>query len=173
MKNFQKNFRFSSAKIFFSHRPQNHKFRISPYFSCFSTFPPVSPKLLFPPYFHKFSPCFRKMNLLFTYFMCISFPPTLTMMHLCITQWTYWTPLRRAPAYSRALNASNIAMVLSGPEEVWPNLYRSTNYHGMLNSPIFLASSLSCDTVHRGSPGQYHLNHSTSLEVSSTEKLLP
>ena len=25
--------------------------------------------------------------------MCISFPPTLTMMHLCITQCTYWTPL--------------------------------------------------------------------------------
>ena len=25
--------------------------------------------------------------------MCISFPPYLTMMHLCITQCTYWTPL--------------------------------------------------------------------------------
>src|SRR6218665_2360104 len=25
--------------------------------------------------------------------MCISFPPTLTMMHLCTTQFTYWTPL--------------------------------------------------------------------------------
>jgi len=25
--------------------------------------------------------------------MYISFPPTLTMMHLCITQCKYWTPL--------------------------------------------------------------------------------
>ena len=39
------------------------------------------------------SHCFRKIHLLFTYFMCISFPPTFTMMHLCITQFTYWTPL--------------------------------------------------------------------------------
>src|SRR6218665_1712675 len=37
-------------------------------------------------------PCFRQIHLLFTYFTCI-FPPTLTMMHLCITQCTYWTPL--------------------------------------------------------------------------------
>src|SRR6218665_1474315 len=27
------------------------------------------------------------------YLTCISFPPTFTMMHLCITQCTYWTPL--------------------------------------------------------------------------------
>src|SRR6218665_1041006 len=25
--------------------------------------------------------------------MCFCFPPTLTMMHLCITKCTYWTPL--------------------------------------------------------------------------------
>ena len=50
-------------------------FRISPYFSCFSTFPPVSRKLLFPPYFHKFPLCFKQFHLLFTYFTCISFPP--------------------------------------------------------------------------------------------------
>src|SRR6218665_3522627 len=38
----------------------------------------------------------HKFRLLFTYFTCFSFPtfpPTLTMMHLCITQYTYWTPL--------------------------------------------------------------------------------
>src|SRR6218665_3677125 len=38
-------------------------------------FPPVSRKLLFPPYFEKFPPCFQNIHLLFTYFMCISFPP--------------------------------------------------------------------------------------------------
>src|SRR6218665_3573765 len=54
----------------------DHKFRISPYFSCFSTFPPVSGKLVFP-YFHKSPPCFRKIHLLFTYFLCISFLPLL------------------------------------------------------------------------------------------------
>src|SRR6218665_1521365 len=33
----------------------------------------VSRKLLFPPYFHKFPPCFLKIHLLFTCFLCISF----------------------------------------------------------------------------------------------------
>src|SRR6218665_252193 len=56
-------------------------------------FSPVSRKLLFPPFFEQFPPVFQKIHLLFTYFMCISFPPTLTMMQLCITQCTYWTPL--------------------------------------------------------------------------------
>src|SRR6218665_2271874 len=71
--------RFSSAKI--SHDlflVIDHKFRISPLFSLFHY---ISPLFLenyyFLPllYFEKFSPCFRKIHLLFTYFMCISFPP--------------------------------------------------------------------------------------------------
>src|SRR6218665_220174 len=65
---------FSSAKIsddlFFSHRPQISNFPL-----CFGTFPPVSQKLLFPPYFQNFPLCFRKIHLLFTCFLCISFPP--------------------------------------------------------------------------------------------------
>jgi len=71
----RKIFRFSSAKIsddFFL--AIDHKFRISPYFPCFSKFPPVSRKLVFPPLLWKMSPCFREIHLLFTYFMCISFP---------------------------------------------------------------------------------------------------
>jgi len=73
---------------FFSHRPQ---------IPCFSTFPLCFAKqILFPPTFDKFPPCIRKSNRLFTYFMCISFAPTFTMMHLCITQCTYWTPLQRS-----------------------------------------------------------------------------
>ena len=68
------------------HRPQISNFPL------FSLFPPVSRKLLFPPLW-KIPLCFRKIRLVLTYFMCISFPPTLTMMHLCITQCTYWTPL--------------------------------------------------------------------------------
>src|SRR6218665_1978955 len=45
-----------------------------------------------PPTFAKFPSDFVKCTC-FTYFACISIPPTFTMMHLCITQCTYWTPL--------------------------------------------------------------------------------
>src|SRR6218665_3625543 len=47
-------------------------------------FPPIFPvSVHFPlfrenyysPYFSKFPPCFIKIHLLFTYFLCISFPP--------------------------------------------------------------------------------------------------
>jgi len=34
---------------------------------------------------------FRKIYIFFTYFMCFSFHPSLTMMHLCITQCTHWS----------------------------------------------------------------------------------
>jgi len=40
---------------------------------------------------------FRQIYVFFTYSMCFSFPPSLTMTHLglglCITQFTYGTPL--------------------------------------------------------------------------------
>ena len=32
-------------------------------------------KIYYSPYFQKFPPCFRIIRQLFTYFMCISFPP--------------------------------------------------------------------------------------------------
>ena len=66
-------------------------FEFPPYFASFSTFPPGFAKIIISPYFHKCTPCFRKIHQLFTNFVCIS-PHTLTMMHLCITQCTYWTP---------------------------------------------------------------------------------
>src|SRR6218665_525753 len=70
---------------FFSHRL---KILNSPsYFRYFNTFPHISRKLLFPLLF-KISLCFRKIYVFFTYFICFSFPPSLTMMHLCITQCT-------------------------------------------------------------------------------------
>src|SRR6218665_3622961 len=49
---------------FFSHRPQISNFP-----------PPVSRKLLFTPTLKNFPLYFRKIHLLFTCFMCISFPP--------------------------------------------------------------------------------------------------
>ena len=95
-------FRFSSAKIsddfFLSFLLViDHKFRISSLFSLFQYISPLfRENYYFPPYFEKCPPCFRQIQLLFTYFMCIAFPPTLTMMHLCITQCTYWMPLARS-----------------------------------------------------------------------------
>src|SRR6218665_3553284 len=71
---------------FFSHRLKNLNF--PPYFRYFNTFPPISRKFLFLSYFSK-SPLFSSNLRVFTYFMCFSFSPSLTMMHLC----TYWTPL--------------------------------------------------------------------------------
>ena len=82
----RKFFRFSSAKISDDLSP--------PYFPCFSTFPSLFRKnYYFSPTFYKFPPCFRKIHV-FLYALCIfRFPPTLTMMHLCITQYTYWSHL--------------------------------------------------------------------------------
>src|SRR6218665_716375 len=66
----------------------DHKFRIFPLFSLFH-FPPLSRKLLFPPYFEKFSPTFQKIHLLLRTLCVFRFPTTLPMMHLCITQCTH------------------------------------------------------------------------------------
>src|SRR6218665_107075 len=71
----------------------DHKFRISPLFSLFQYISPsVSRKLFFPPYFYKFPPVLGKFTC-FLHTLRVFSPPTLTMMHLCITQCTYWTPL--------------------------------------------------------------------------------
>ena len=61
----------------------DHKFWILPYFE----------EIILSPLLLQISPCFRQIYVFFTYFMCFSFPPTFSMMHLCITQCTYWTPL--------------------------------------------------------------------------------
>src|SRR6218665_1650900 len=76
----------------FSHRPQISNFPlfqyISPLFRENYYFPPTLPNFR-PPVFDKFT-CFLHTLRVFR------FPPTLTMMHLCITQCTYWTPVRHA-----------------------------------------------------------------------------
>src|SRR6218665_465422 len=70
----------------------DQKFRISPLFSLFQyIFPQYRENYSFP-LLLQIPPGFRQIHLLFTYFTC-TFAPTLTMMHLCITQCTYWTPL--------------------------------------------------------------------------------
>ena len=61
----------------------------SPLFSMFQYISPLFRQNYYYPYFFKF-PWFRNIYVFFTYFMCFSFPPSLTMMHLCITQCTYW-----------------------------------------------------------------------------------
>jgi len=58
----------------------DHKFRIFPLFSLFPTL------TNFPSVLDKLTCCLHTLPV-------FRFPPTLTMMHLCITQCTYWTPL--------------------------------------------------------------------------------
>src|SRR6218665_2959367 len=72
----------------------DHKFRLPPIFAVSVHFPSVSRKLFFPPYFYKFPLVLGKFTC-FLHTLRVFFPPTLTMMHLCITQCTYWTPLKR------------------------------------------------------------------------------
>ena len=76
---------------FFSHRPQISDF--PPILPVLVHFPSDSRKFLIsPPTFHNFPPVFQKFNS-FLHTLRLFFPPTLTMMHLCITQCTYWTLL--------------------------------------------------------------------------------
>ena len=67
-------------------------------------FPPIFPVQVHFPLFREnyyFSPTFDKFSpSVLDKFTCslhtlrvFRFPPALTMMHLCITQCTYWTPL--------------------------------------------------------------------------------
>ena len=84
-------FMISSANIsddlFNSHWPQICNSPL--YFRCFNSFPTVSGNFSFanfPSDFVEFT-CFLHTLCVFR------FPPNLTMIHLCITQCTYWTPL--------------------------------------------------------------------------------
>jgi len=73
--------------------PSTTNFEFPLFSSCFSTFLPLFRENYHFPLLWQFPLCFRKIHLFFTSLFCISFPPALTMMHLCITQCTYWTPL--------------------------------------------------------------------------------
>ena len=98
-KNFQTPWKISKTlpfpeKLFDFHPPKflmtffSHQLQIS-------NFPPIFgiaihslcfDKIILSPYLYKFPPCFRQIYVFFTYFLCFTFPPTFTMMHLCITQ---------------------------------------------------------------------------------------
>src|SRR6218665_322230 len=81
------NFRFSSAKIsddFFL--VVHHKFRIPPHFPVSIHFPPISGNFSFSLLLHISPHHFIKFTCFFTYFTCIFFPPTFTIMHLSITR---------------------------------------------------------------------------------------
>src|SRR6218665_963109 len=90
-------FRFSSANIYddlfsvLDYRIQNSP----PIFPNFLLFLPISRKLLFPSYFYKFPPVFGTFTCFFYILYVYFVPPTLAMMHCCITQCTYWTALRQ------------------------------------------------------------------------------
>ena len=97
----------------------DHKFRISPHFSCFSTFPPsVSRKLLFSPLLWQISPSVLHKFTFFLHTMRV-FPPTLTMMHLCITQCTY-APGRRSTVVYVWSACDGCFQFHSALESEWP-----------------------------------------------------
>src|SRR6218665_2981696 len=92
---FRKMYRFSSAIISDDlFLVIDHKFRISPLFSLFQYISLLfRENYYFPPTLKNFPPVLEKFTC-FLHTLCVfRFPPTLTMMHLCITQCTYWTPL--------------------------------------------------------------------------------
>src|SRR6218665_3872572 len=65
-------------------------FEFPPYFPCFSTFPPCFAKIIIsPPTLTNFPPVLDKFSCFFHTLLVFCFPPTLTMMHLCITQCTH------------------------------------------------------------------------------------
>ena len=87
------NFRFSSSKI----SDDLFLFRENYYFTYFSKYPPDLVKLT----------CF------YIPLICIfRFPPSLTMMHLCITQCSYWTLLSLTIIVLNAKNMKIKARVL-------------------------------------------------------------
>jgi len=99
--------RFSSTKV--SEDPIlviDQKFL--PSFPCIcSLHSPVSPKLLFPPILLQISPLFSKNSRVFYILSVYFIPPTLTMMHLCITQCTYWTPLSSPQTHEYAYRSTS------------------------------------------------------------------
>ena len=109
---FRKMFRvwenFSQFNLFPKNVFIDHKFRIfSLLFSVFQCLSPCFAKIIISPLLWQIFPSFfRQFHLLFTYFTCISFSPyTLTVMHLCITQCTYWTPLLEIKYLFKEINA--------------------------------------------------------------------
>ena len=77
-----------------------YKFVITPICAASVHFPPISGKL-FLLLLQNFPPDFVKYKCFLHTFCVFRFPHTLIMMHLCITQCTYWTPLVLGIIYGR------------------------------------------------------------------------
>src|SRR6218665_2851000 len=71
----------------------DHKFLISPLFSLFRCISPLFRENYSFPLLLQISPPVLGKFTCFLHTLRVFFPSTLTMMHLCITQCTYWTPL--------------------------------------------------------------------------------
>ena len=71
----------------------DHKFRISPLFSLFQYISPSFAKMIISSLLWQILPVLDKFTCFLHTLRVFCFPPTLTMIHLCITQCTYWTPL--------------------------------------------------------------------------------
>ena len=87
---------------FFSHRPQISNF---PLFSLFQYISPCFAKIILSPLLLQISTLFFANFTCFLHTLRVFSPPALTMMHLCITQCTYWTPLSSPVTTSRTPRA--------------------------------------------------------------------
>ena len=92
---FEKFLHFHPPKFlmtFFSHRPQISNF--APIFPVSVHVPPCFAKIIIsPPILTYFPDVLDTFTCFLHTLRVFRFPPTLTMMHLCIIQCTYWTPL--------------------------------------------------------------------------------
>ena len=77
----------------------DHWFLISSLFSLFQSIPLYFGQIFISPAFQNDPPDFVKFPCFLHTFCDFRFPSTLTRMHLCITQCTYWTPLLTRPIY--------------------------------------------------------------------------
>src|SRR6218665_1893619 len=94
---------------------------MSPYIRCFSTFPPYFAKnFLSAHHFYKFPSAFVKFTCFNIPSVFFHFPPGLTMMHLCITQCTYWTPPHSFIHSFYFYSSSSSPLLLRGaPDTAW------------------------------------------------------
>src|SRR6218665_1811252 len=118
----QRIFRFSTAKIY------DDLFYFSPIFAVSVHFLHYFGKIIISPYFFKVSPDFVK----FTCFLHTLFfvSPTFTLMHLCITQCTYWTPMDRHSGSTVNLNRKMLKALLN-PSAISLRPLRSLDRHDL------------------------------------------
>src|SRR6218665_196861 len=124
----------------------DHKFRISsPIFAVSVHFPLFRENYYFPPTLTNFPPLHKFTCFLHT-LRVFRFPPTFTMMHLCINQCTYWTPRTRdnRPMQPYLTRSSTLLGLLNPVHEFDFKLYRSSPMFSIIAFYYLLFSQVKC-----------------------------